>query len=197
MSHLHHFFCFVCQQHFAKSTDLKAHLSTHDRYVCNHCEVDYEEYKDLCCHKLTFCRGANDVKCSFCLKKSKECECAKNFKTTIAQTHQAVKSLSETENGEPSQFFTEIYQYYKDVMLKPSHIKKVDVCQDEGEPSGILDTTWPKLSLENDWTAGVKEFDVFGRNVSIEEIKKECLAKYFTNYFSQKTYNDSYNDLYC
>ena len=63
----YHFFCFMCQLHFTKSTDLKTHLKTHEKFVCNMCEVTYEDYKDLCCHKLTFCRGARDKKCSFCL----------------------------------------------------------------------------------------------------------------------------------
>ena len=179
----YHFFCFVCQQHFAKSADLKTHLKTHTKFVCNMCEVDYEDYKDLCTHRLTFCRGASDKKCSFCLQVAKECFCAKYFQATIEDTR---LMITRTQRPETTQFFTEIYQYYNDNILKPINVTPVSVCQGYEDIQGIMGSAWPNLvppeKNTDRWAMPVGEFDIYGRNVMVQELKKQCMSRYFTNY---------------
>ena len=179
----YHFFCFVCQQHFASSKELTSHVQSHEKYVCNCCGVDYETYSDLCCHRLTFCRGANDTKCSFCLLPAKDCTCVKHFENTITQIYEQLNDKRNT--AEVSQFVTEGYTYFKEVLMKPSHVKNVELCQtdDPKLTPGINPELWPKVSDYYDeelWE--VEGLCIFGKKVSWAELKKQSFSKYLSNY---------------
>ena len=178
----YHFFCFVCQQHFASSKEQLEHLKSHDKYVCNNCEADYEEYKDLASHKLTFCRGSNDKKCSFCLIPADNCSCVKYFKNTIDQIYGQLQK----QPAEVSQFVTEGYQYFREVLMKPSHvIKNVELCQtdDPKLTPGIKSELWPKVSVIHDeeiWE--IKGLNIYGNQIMFPELKKQSFSKYLSNY---------------
>ena len=177
----YHFFCFVCQKHFDGSKELNAHIQTHDKYICNFCGVDYEDYKDLCCHKLIFCRGANDKNCSFCLLSATDCTCAKYFDSTIKEIRIQLNDRRNT--GEVSSFITECYNYYKEVIMKPLHVKQVIVCPDNPKLTPkIKDSIWPKISsFYDEDDIELEGLSIYGNKVKFPELK-QTFSRYFSNY---------------
>ena len=177
----YHFFCFVCQKHFGSSKELEAHLKEHDEYGCTYCGVNYEDYKDLCSHRLVFCRGANDKNCSFCLFPSENCTCAVYFKSTIEQIY---KQLNDSRNtGEVSSFITECFTHYKEVMMKPSDVIQVKLCPDNPKLSPkIKDSMWPKTSsVYDEDLMEIEGLNIYGNKVEFPALK-QSFSKYFSNY---------------
>ena len=170
----HYFHCFVCQNYFNNSRDLREHIKTHKTYMCTSCEIEFENYMDLSCHCITFCRAPHSKKsCSFCQKNSKECTCRTFFRKTVEEVKYFLQDYSS--NKIFSQYvFSDIFQYFHDEILDMTKFKCILSIDDNNETAEIPDDIWPSLSLldtSDSWDNEVTTVLLYNESIKYTDIK--------------------------
>ena len=177
------FLCMCCKLQFANSKDLKEHVKhEHKEYSCLSCEIDFDNYEDLMYHTILFCRRSFGKVCAYCSKESNICICKNNFQNTLKEVHN--QNLEMT-------LLSESFQFFNDNILKPEHIKQVQVASNNKVPGKIDKSFWPKFKLlktewgdddDEDESGMVQIFDV---KMRIHDLK-QCIGNYFQNFLELK-----------
>ena len=185
------FLCVCCKNIYSNSEELREHVKDHTCFTCLTCEIDFDDYEDLMYHSLMFCHRSFDKVCPYCSKESNICICNSNFVNTLKEVHNREIKMT---------LLSESFQVFHDNILKPEHVKQVQIAGNNKVPANIESNFWPKFKLSNDfWNDEIEEdesdmIQIFDNKIKINELK-QCIGKYFQNFLELKLQTVQFLDL--